>query len=63
MGYIGDRQGTTIEVIKGDTRSLEYGSYKSLSSLPFPGRNSKPLRVLKRKPSRGALHPEARGLQ
>ena len=26
-GYIGIIQGTTIGVIKGDTRSLDYGSY------------------------------------
>ena len=26
-GYIGDYIGTTIGVIKGDTRSLDYGSY------------------------------------
>ena len=27
-GYIGIIQGTTIGVIKGDTRSLDYGSYR-----------------------------------
>ena len=30
-GYIGSTKGTTIEVIKGDTRSLEYGSVRVTS--------------------------------
>ena len=31
-GYIGDYVGTTIGVIKGDTRSLGYSSYVLVSS-------------------------------
>ena len=32
-GYIGDYVGTTIRVIKGDTRSLDYGSYDTVCGL------------------------------
>ena len=32
-GYIGDYMGTTIGVIKGDTRSLDNGSYELQSKL------------------------------
>ena len=31
-GYIGDDIGTTIGIIKGDTRSLDYGSYVPFTS-------------------------------
>ena len=45
-GYIGIIYGTIMEVIKGDTRSLDNGSYRAQSHPTFRGSGQKPSFVM-----------------